>query len=197
MTTNGKTIGYIRVSSTDQNTARQLDGVQLDKVFTDHASGKDAERPQLKLMLDYLREGDTLVVHSMDRLARDVGDLRRIVKGLTAKGVAVRFVTEGLQFSGEANPMNNLLLTMLGAVAEFERAMIKERQAEGIALAKQRGVYKGGTPKLDLAGIVRLRAAVATGKPKAAVARDFRISRATLYNYLEQPTVPSLHDCST
>jgi len=180
----GKQVGYIRVSSADQNTERQLDGIALDKVFTDKCSGKDTHRPQLALALDYLREGDTLVVHSMDRLARNVDDLRRIVKTLTADGIAAKFVKENLTFTGDDSPMNNLLLTLLGAVAEFERSMIHERQREGIALAKARGVYVGRRQQLTLQQVGELKARVERGDQKAQIARDFGISRNTLYNYL-------------
>src|ERR1700721_843936 len=133
----GKRIGYIRVSSVDQNTERQLDGVQLDKTFTDKASGKDTKRPQLQAALDYLRDGDVLVVHSMDRLARNLDDLRKIVLGLTERGVVVEFVKEHLTFTREDNAMSKLLLSVMGAFAEFERSLISERQREGIALAKK------------------------------------------------------------
>lgn len=188
----GKQVGYIRVSSADQNTLRQLDGVQLDRTFTDYCSGKDTKRPQLVQLLDYVREGDTIYVHSMDRLARNLIDLLAMVKGLTGKGVTLVFVKNGMTFAGSPSPTDKLMLAMLGAVAEFERDMIRERQAEGIALAKAKGgVYKGRQPNLDAAGIERLRAAVATGKPKAAVARDFAISRASLYAYLKQPQPPA------
>ena len=139
----GQRIGYQRVSTVDQNTDRQLDGVELDKVFTDKASGKDANRPELHVRIEYVRDGDTLVVHSMDRLARNLEDLRRIVRELTGQGVRVEFVKENLTFAGDDSPMNTLLLSMLGAVAEFERSMILERQREGIALAKAAGKYKG------------------------------------------------------
>ncbi len=140
----GQRIGYQRVSALDQNTDRQLDGVELDKVFTDKASGKDTNRPELARAIDYAREDDTLVVHSMDRLARNLEDLRRIVRELTGQGVKVEFVErESLTFAGDDSPMNTLLLSMLGAVAEFERSMILERQREGIALAKAAGKYKG------------------------------------------------------
>ncbi|MES2150262.1 MAG: recombinase family protein [Pseudomonadota bacterium] len=182
---NGKLIGYIRVSSADQNTDRQLDGITLDKLFTDRCSGKDTRRPQLALLLDYLREGDTLVVHSMDRLARNVDDLRQMVRSLTADAIAVRFVTEGLTFTGEASPMNNLLLTLLGAVAEFERSMIRERQREGIALAQVRGVYKGRKPKLSAAQATELvELARRPDANKAELARHYGISRNALYHYL-------------
>lgn len=180
----GQRVGYIRVSSLDQNTDRQLDDIELDKVFTDKASGKDTKRPQLKAALDYLREGDALVVHSMDRLARNLEDLRRIVRELNNRGVAVNFTKENLTFTGEDNPMATLLLSMLGAVAEFERSLIRERQAEGIAKAKAKGVYKGRKPKLDPKQLADLKAKVNSGEPKAAVAREFGVSRETLYGYL-------------
>ncbi len=133
---NGQKIGYKRVSTIDQNTARQLDGVPLDKLFEDKASGKDTNRPELQAALGYCREGDTLVVHSMDRLARSLVDLRGMVTKLTERGVAVEFVKENLRFNGDDSPMAILLLSLLGAVAEFERSLILERQREGIALAK-------------------------------------------------------------
>ena len=179
----GKRVGYIRVSSVDQNTGRQLEGVDLDKSFTDKASGKDVQRPQLKAALDYLRDGDTLVVHSMDRLARNLDDLRRIVLELTARGVQVQFVKEGMLFTGEDAPMSRLMLSVMGAFAEFERSLLKERQREGIALAKKAGVYKGRKPSLTPERAGELRARIATGGKKAALAREFGISRETLYQY--------------
>lgn len=180
----GQEVGYIRVSSMLQNTARQLDGVLLDKVFEDRASGKDTQRPQLDACLAHLREGDTLHVHSMDRLARNVDDLRSLVKDLTARGVVVRFHKEGLTFTGEDSPIANLLLSMLGAVAEFERALILERQREGIAIAKAEGAYKGRKPALNPAQADALRARAAAGENRSKLAREFEISRDTLYAYL-------------
>lgn len=180
----GQEVGYVRVSSLLQNTARQLDGVPLDKVFEDRASGKDTQRPQLEACMAHLREGDTLHVHSMDRLARNVDDLRRMVKDLTGRGVVVRFHKEGLNFTGEDSPMANLLLSMLGAVAEFERALILERQREGIALAKSQGVYKGRKPSLSPERADELRARAAAGERKSQLAREFNISRDTVYAYL-------------
>jgi len=178
-----KRVGYIRVSSLDQNTERQLDGQELDKVFTDKASGKDTKRPQLEGALDYLREGDSLVVHSMDRLARNLDDLRRIVLGLTSKGVLVEFVKERLTFTGEDSAMSQFLLSVMGAFAEFERSLIRERQREGIALAKKAGVYKGRKPSLNDEQAQQLRARITAGEKKAALAREFGISRETLYQY--------------
>jgi DNA invertase Pin-like site-specific DNA recombinase len=181
-----KTVGYCRVSSLDQNTERQLDGIKLDKVFTDKASGKDTNRPQLQAALEYLREGDLLKVHSMDRLARSLDDLRRLVKELTSKGVHVEFVTERLTFTGEDEPMSNLLLSMLGAVAEFERAMIRERQREGIEKAKKAGVYKGRKPSLSAEQIEQIRRRIAKGEAKAKLAKAFKVSRQSIYNALER-----------
>jgi DNA invertase Pin-like site-specific DNA recombinase len=178
-----KRVGYIRVSTLDQNTERQLDGQELDKVFTDKASGKDTKRPQLQAALDYLREGDSFVVHSMDRLARNLDDLRRIVLGLTSKGVLVEFVKERLTFTGEDSAMSQLLLSVMGAFAEFERSLIRERQREGIALAKKAGVYKGRKPSLSTERAADLRKRVQAGEKKAALAREFGISRETLYQY--------------
>jgi DNA invertase Pin-like site-specific DNA recombinase len=142
-------IGYIRVSSTDQNTARQLEGVALDEVFTDKVSAANTDRPELQAMLRHVRKGDVLHVHSIDRLARSLEDLLALVKGLIGMGVAVSFHKEQLHFSGEANPMQELMLGLLGSVAQFERALIRERQAEGIAKAKEKGVYKGRVKSVD------------------------------------------------
>lgn len=179
----GKRVGYVRVSSIDQNGARQLDGVELDKVFSDKASGKDVNRPQLQAALEYLRDGDVLVVHSMDRLARNLDDLRKLVMELTKRGVIVEFVKEHLTFTVDDNAMSKLLLSVMGAFAEFERSLIKERQKEGIALAKKAGVYKGRKPSLSPEQVFSLKARAAKEK-KAALAREFGISRETLYSYL-------------
>ena len=183
----GQRIGYIRVSTLDQNPDRQLEGVQVGKVFIDKASGKDTQRPQLEALLNYVREGDTLVVHSMDRLARNLDDLRRMVQQLTGRGVRIEFVKESLTFTGEDSPMANLLLSVMGAFAEFERALIRERQREGISLAKQRGVYRGRKKALSDSRLEELRRRVEAREPKAALAREFGISRATLYEYLRAP----------
>ena len=179
----GQRIGYQRVSTVDQNTDRQLDGVELDKVFTDKVSGKNTDRPTLARAIEYIREGDTLVVHSMDRLARNLEDLRRLVRELTGQGVKVEFVKESLTVTGEDNAMNTLLLSMLGAVAEFERSLILERQREGIALAKAAGKYKGRKAALTDEQAHDLRTRLAAGESVTALAKDFGISRQTVYNY--------------
>lgn len=181
----GQKIGYIRVSSTDQNTGRQLEGVQLDRTFTDKVSGKDTERPALKELLAYVREGDTLVCHSMDRLARNLLDLRKLVKELTGRGVSVQFLKENMTFTGDKDsPMATLMLNILGGFAEFERSIILERQREGIRIAKANGVYKGRKHSLTAEQVNALRSRVGAGEKKAALARHFGISRETLYAYL-------------
>lgn len=182
--TTGQTVGYIRVSSVDQHTDRQLDGEHLNRTFTDKLSGKDTDRPELDAMIAYVREGDTVVVHSMDRLARNLDDLRRLVRELTGKGVRVTFAKESLTFTGEDSPMATLLLSVMGAFAEFERALIRERQREGIALAKSRGVYRGRRPALTPSQASDLRQRVSQGEPISALARQFGISRQTVYSHL-------------
>lgn len=196
MSGKGQRIGYVRVSTLDQNAERQLEGVPLDRVFTDAASGKDTDRPQLNSLLAYAREGDTIVVHSMDRLARNVDDLRRLVQEQTRRGVRIQFIKENLLFTGDDSPMANLMLTVLGAVAQFERDLIKERQREGIALAKQRGVYRGRQRKLSAERVSELRIRANAGEKKARLAREFGISRETLYQYLREPEKPEA-GCST
>jgi DNA invertase Pin-like site-specific DNA recombinase len=179
----GKRVGYLRVSSVDQNELRQLEGVELDKKFVDKASGRDVKRPHLQAALDYLREGDVLVIHSMDRLARNLDDLRKIVLGMTQRGVIVEFEKEHLTFTGDDSALSNLLLNVMGAFAEFERSLIRERQREGIAIAKKAGVYKGRKPSLTPERARELRKRVAAGEKRAALAREFGISRETLYTY--------------
>ena len=182
----GQRIGYIRVSSLDQNEDRQLEGIEVAKTFTDKASGKNAKRPQLEILMSFVRTGDTVIVHSMDRLARNLDDLRRIVQTLTGRGVCIEFVKEHLSFTGEDSPMANLMLSVMGAFAEFERALIHERQREGIALAKKRGAYKGRKKSLSDTEAAKLQERLATGISKAKVAREFGISRETLYKYLDR-----------
>lgn len=183
----GQNVGYLRVSTLLQNTARQLEGVSLDTIFEDKASGKDTSRPQLEACLRHLRSGDTLHIHSLDRLGRNLDDLRRIIGDLTGRGVVVKSHKESLTFTGEDSAMSKLLLSMLGAVAEFERSLILERQREGIAIAKAAGAYKGGKKKLTEEQAQEIRQRVAQGDKKAVIARDFGISRETLYQYLNQP----------
>ena len=181
----GQRVGYVRVSSFDQNPERQLDAVSVDRIFTDKASGKDTLRPQLEELIAFVRHGDTVVVHSMDRLARNLDDLRRMVQGLTGRGVRMEFIKEGLSFTGEDSPMAHLMLSIMGAFAEFERALIRERQREGIALAKQRGAYRGRKKSLLPEQAAELRHRAASGEKPAHLAREFGISRETVYQYLK------------
>jgi DNA invertase Pin-like site-specific DNA recombinase len=177
-------IGYVRVSSYDQNISRQLEGFDLDKVFVDKASGKDTHRPELENLKQFIREGDIVIVHSMDRLARNLDDLRQIVRNFTHNGVKIQFVKENLIFSGEDSPLANLLLSVMGAFAEFERALIRERQQEGIEMAKQRGAYKGRKKSLTETQIITLKERINSGEKKSVIARELGISRETLYKYL-------------
>ena len=180
----GQRIGYVRVSSFEQNPERQLEGVRVDKVFIDKASGKDVHRPELERLLEFVREGDTVIVHSMDRLARNLDDLRRLVKNMTDREVRVEFIKEHLSFTGEDSPMAQLMLSVMGAFAEFERSLIRERQREGIELAKKRGAYRGRKRALNNAQIAEVQRRVEAGEAKAALAREFDVSRETIYQYL-------------
>jgi DNA invertase Pin-like site-specific DNA recombinase len=181
-------IGYRRVSTLDQNTARQLEGVPLDKTFTDHASGKDTARPQLQAALEWAREGDRLVIHSMDRLARNLGDLRRIVESLTSRGVAVEFVKESMTFTGDSTPMAQFMLNIMGSFAELERAMILERQREGVAIAKKAGKYRGRAPAIRAGNgkAAAMEEMAAAGLGVAEMARRTGVSRQTVYSWLEK-----------
>lgn len=183
----GQRVGYIRVSTSDQNAARQLQDVALDRVFSDAASGRDASRPQLDELLAFVRDGDTVVVHSMDRLARNLLDLRRLVDVLTKRGVTVEFVKEALIFTGKSDlPMSTLLLSMIGAFAEFERSLIRERQLEGIAIAKAKGLYRGRKASLSKEQQSDLLGRVARNESKAALAREYGVSRETIYKYIRE-----------
>lgn len=191
----GQRVGYVRVSTLDQNTVRQLDGVPVDKTYVEQASGKDQKnRPELGNLIDFVREGDTVLVHSMDRLARNLDDLKQIIGRLTSKGVRVEFVKEALTFTGDDNAAATFLLHIMGAFAEFERSLIRERQREGIALAKLRKVYTGRTPALDAGKAAELRRRASGGVPKTVLARQFGISRATVYAYLRDDGEAELAD---
>lgn len=175
------TVAYIRVSSVSQNVDRQLPDEEFDKVFTDKVSAKDVDRPALRELIDYVREGDTLVVHSIDRLARNLADLESLIQTFNDKGVTVEFRKESLSFSGGSDAMQKLLLQMLGAVAEFERSMIRERQREGIAAAKAAGKTFGRPSGLSDKQIKSLRAKRKAGVPIKTLVKDFNLSRASVY----------------
>lgn len=189
---NSSIVGYARVSSVDQNLDRQL--VQLkaenvEKVFVDKISGKNLDRPGFSSMMEYVNEGDILVICSMDRLARSLMDLLNVTRTLQAKGVTVRFLKEKLELSssGETSAISKFLMAMMGAVAEFERSLIRERQQQGIALAKARGVYKGRKP-IDDERLAEAKRRIASGVPKTKVAKELKIGRTTLYKYLKEQT---------
>jgi DNA invertase Pin-like site-specific DNA recombinase len=190
-TTKGQNIGYIRVSSTGQNTDRQHDAfksIELDKIFTDKVSGGTKDRPALKDCMDYMRDGDTLHISSMDRLARNLNDLQCIVKDLAGKGVCIKFIKEGLNFDQNCNkPMNTLTLQVMGAFAEFERSLIKERQMEGIASAKAKGVKFGRKAKLTDEQKAEIKDRLMSDPfiKKADLMKEFDISRATFYRLMK------------
>ena len=180
---NGQVVGYVRVSSADQNEARQVEAIgPVDRLFSEKVSGRTTSRAQLQEMLAYVREGDTVKVKSPDRLARSTTDLLGLVEQLRAKGVAVEFVDDPALNTD--NPTGEFMLTILAAVAQLERATLRERQAEGIAIAKRKGVYDRG-PKLTAEQVAEARRRVADGVPKAAVARSLAVSRQTLHTALK------------
>lgn len=181
-------IGYVRVSTTEQNTDRQLTDVQLDKVYTEKLSGKDIKRPELQKMLENLREGDAVYVHSLDRLARNLKDLIVLVGLIKDKGCSIHFVKENLSFSAEkSDAMSNLILSVFGAVYEFERSLIKERQREGIAVAVANGKFKncGRKSALTERQIVEIRKLYSDRVSVASLARLYDVSRQTIYNALD------------
>ena len=189
---NSSIVGYARVSSVEQNLDRhlvQLKAENVETVFVDKISGKNLDRPGFSSMMEYVNEGDTLVICSMDRLARSLMDLLNVTRTLQAKGVTVRFLKEKLELSssGETSAISKFLMAMMGAVAEFERSLIRERQQQGIALAKARGVYKGRKP-IDDERLAEAKRRIASGIPKTKVAKELKIGRTTLYKYLKEQT---------
>jgi len=183
----GQRVAYVRVSTVDQNIGRQLEGLIADKIFTDHKSGKNTDRPALQEAIAYAREGDTLVCFSMDRLARNVQDLLKIVSDLNKQGVSVEFTKEHLTFTGDSTPMAQLMLTIMGAVAQFEREMLLERQKEGVAIAKREGRYKGRAPAIraNNGKLAELQNLVSQKLPIAEIARQLNVSRQTIYSMMK------------
>lgn len=182
----GQTIAYVRVSSVDQNTDRQtFEGVKVNKTFTDRCSGGTRNRPALMQMMEHVREGDTIVCHSIDRLARDLQDLMELVQTLTARGVGVRFMKEALTFTGDENPMQTMILQVMGSFAQFERSMIRERQKEGQLAARAKGKLPGRKKALSAEQQQELHERIAAKEPKTHIAKALGISRETLYAYLK------------
>ncbi|WP_258371786.1 recombinase family protein [Curtobacterium sp. MCBD17_023] len=185
-----QTVAYVRVSSADQNLDRQLEAIgEVDRVFEERVSGGSrADRAALLDCIRYVRDGDTVRVASMDRLARSLGDLRGIVDEITGKGASVEFVKEQQTYSRDTDDaIGRLMLNLLGAFAEFERTLIRERQREGIRIARTAGKYKGRARKLSDDQVAEARRLISSGFPKATVARDFGIDRTTLYRVLATP----------
>jgi DNA invertase Pin-like site-specific DNA recombinase len=190
MVRQGQTIGYARVSSADQNLARQIDAIgPVDRLFEEAVSGGSrADRTALDECVRYVRDGDTVRVASMDRLARSLIDLQQIVDEILAKGATVYFVKENQTYSATSDDsMGRLLLHILGAFAEFERSLIKDRQAEGIRIAKAAGKYRGRAKKLRAADLALAAAQLRSGIPKTQVATALGVNRATLYRALREP----------
>ncbi|MBF6208311.1 recombinase family protein [Streptomyces gardneri] len=163
----------------------------VERTFTDKASGKYTARPQLEELIAFVRDGDTVIVHSMDHLACNLDDLRRLVRTLTGKGVRVEFVKEALTFTGEDSPMVNLVLSVMGDFAEFERALILERQREGIAAAKACGAYTDANPPSPPSKPPNCAPARPPGVSKAELAREFGVSREIVYSYLRTDAAAS------
>ena len=188
MAPNGQHVAYLRVSSFDQNVERQLAnaGIKFDEVFEEKASAKDVKRPELEACMKHLRRGDTLHVHSIDRLARNLKDLQTVVDDLVHRGVEVKFHKEGLTFTGSENPVQKMMFQMMGAVAEFERALIRERQREGIAIAMKKGTRFGATRKLTDKQISEIKRRIDLGETKKALAAEYQISRQTLYTAITE-----------
>ena len=175
-------VGYRRVSTVEQNLARQDLG-DVDRIFEDKISGKDTNRAALQEMIGFVRSGDEVVVHSIDRLARDLRDLQDIIKQLNDKCVGISFLSERLKFTGKADDaMSKLMLQMMGSFAEFERNIIRKRQAEGIAKAKERGVYKGRAKKTADGKIIELKS---KGYKVTEIAEELGLNRITVYRALK------------
>ena len=181
-----KTIGYIRVSTIGQNSERQLADVKLDKVFEEKVSAKTMNRPKLQEMLDFIREGDTVIVHDISRLARNIKDLHELVETITALGVTLKFKKENLVFTGDKqDAMSNLMLSMLGAVYQFERSILLERQREGIAVAKKAGKFTGRPATIDKQAVID---ALKSGNSISKTAKLCGVSMSTVQRIKKSTT---------
>jgi DNA invertase Pin-like site-specific DNA recombinase len=180
-------VGYRRVSSLEQNLDRQDLG-PIDKMFEEKVSGASTkDRPALLDLIDFAREGDEVVVWSIDRIARDLRDLQTIIQTLIDKKASITFLSEKLTFSSSSNdPFAKLQLHLMGAFAEFERSIIRKRQAEGIAKAKAKGIYKGRKATIDTSSIANMRR---DGIGASQIARELNISRVSVYRALKSQGV--------
>ena len=191
----GQSVGYIRVSSVDQNTERQLDNLNLDKVFIDKMTGSTKDRPELQRMIEYVRQGDIVYVHSLDRLARNFDDLLDIINQLNQKGVIFKSLQGNITLDGvNNNPMDMLILHIFGGSGQFNRSLIREAQREGIAKAKAKGKYKGRKPALSNAQISELKALLAQKNSSvdnykkitmSTLATHFNVSLPTIKRYVK------------
>jgi DNA invertase Pin-like site-specific DNA recombinase len=184
----GKTVGYRRVSSSGQNPERQLSDISLDKVYTEYASARN-KRPVLSECLDYLRDGDTWVIHSMDRAFRNTEEALSTIRELKGRGVSINFVKENLKIeAGTNNAFTDLYLTVLSSVACFENQLIKERREEGVRIYRLKHPNKpwGAKPKLNPEQVESLKKKAASGISKSALSKEFGISRQSVYTYLKK-----------
>ena len=174
---------YKRVSTQEQNLDRQLNGLTFDREFVEKASAKNTDRPELQSLLSVLRSKDEVHVHELSRLARNTRDLLDVVERVLDTGSSISFHKENLHFiAGKTRPpVQDLMLTLLGSIAQFERDLLLDRQREGIALAKQRGVYKGRKSRLSDKDVQNIKADFAQVKNKSRLAKKWGISRAYLY----------------
>lgn len=174
---------YIRVSTLQQNTERQLKDIPCDREFVEHASGKDTNRPELQNLLNMIRKQDHINIHELSRLARNTQDLLSIVNEVVSKGASIQFHKENLIFDGfkGEDPFQKLMLSMLGAISTFERDLLLERQKEGIALAKSKGKYKGRPPQFSSDDIQEIKVRFSESKNKSVLAKELGISRGYLY----------------
>lgn len=179
-------VGYIRVSSQGQNTARQLQGIELDMEFMDKCTGSNLNRENLDACIAYLRKGDTFVVDSIDRLARNLRDLQEILAVLIKKGVSVKFLKENLTFTGNDDAISTLMLQMMGAFAEFERTMIRSRQREGIDAAKKSGKHLGRPSIIDNKFLATISQLKEKGTSIRQIGLKMNVSRVTVQKALEQ-----------
>ncbi len=177
-------VGYVRVSSIDQNPDRQLNDIELNRKFIDYYTGSVRDRTELNKCIEYVREGDTLLVHSIDRLARNLIDLQSIIKTIIEKGVVLRFLKENLTFTSINDPIATLTLQIMGAFAEFERTMIRTRQREGIESAKKSGKHLGRPKKVDNKFIKIAKEKFDSKQSIRSIAKDMNVSRATIYKAL-------------
>lgn len=183
----GKSIGYKRVSTSEQNPASQLNNLPLDKVFVETETGYSTkDRHQLALLKDYVREDDIVYVECMDRLGRNGYDLDQIVEFLLAKGVQITFVREGITLGKKNDIMSKLAYDMMKAFIHFYSQLAKERQRIGIQKAKKEGKYKGGKTKLSGLQIEIIKQDLLTRKSKTQIALDLGVSRFTLYRYMDR-----------